>query len=69
MSRIRLSDHSKSFNDKMQSGTDLNDDNLWICRVTVRVLVMLRYWGKIRVGVAHCCIQTAGKSDQSREQN
>ena len=52
-------DNNKA-HDKMRSGADLNNDNLWIsraylrisdyCRVTVRVMVGFR--------VANCCIQT-----------
>ena len=62
----------------MQSGADLNGDNLWIstaclqisdhCRVRVRFLVRVRIGVWVRV--ADCCIQTAGKSqnvDQSRD--
>jgi len=65
----------------MQSGADLrggSDDNLWIyraylqisdyCMVTFRVMVwvMVRVRVSIRVGVADCCIQTAGESDKMR---
>ena len=62
----------------MRSGADLNGDNLRIyraylqisdhCRVTFRVMVRVRNMVRVRagVGVADCCIQTAGKSDKIR---
>jgi len=63
----------------MQSRADLNGDNLRISRanfrisdyrrVTVRVRIVVRFRVSIRVsvmvGVADCCIQTAGKSDKT----
>jgi len=56
--------------DKMCSGADLNDDNLRICRAYLqisdhcRVTVRVRNMVRVGVGVADCCIQTAGKSDK-----
>ena len=59
-------------------GADMNGDNLRIhraylrssdhCRVTVRIRNMVRVsiMVSVRVRVADCCIQTAGKSDKMR---
>jgi len=62
----------------MQSGADLNGDNLRIsraclrisdhCRVTVRARIRVRVRIKVRVRfrVAICCIQSAGEGDKMR---
>ena len=52
--------------DKMRSEVDLNGDNLRISRAYLRTSDHCSVSVRVRVGVADCCIQTAGESDKMR---
>jgi len=50
----------------MRSEVDLNGDNLRISRAYLRTSDHCSVSVRVRVGVADCCIQTAGESDKMR---